>query len=262
MFKFYLASLLFFSSSLVVVNASTIKTIKICAENSQWFPYIFEKNGKAMGVQVEVMTLALKAIEQPYELKLIPWKRCLHYAKEGIVDALIGASYTKERNSYLFYPLGAKEAANNDELAKYRLADVDYTIISLQSNPFNYTGNLKNIPQPILTPAGYAIINDFKKAGLDVDDGAPTDEKNIEKLLQYQKGSVAIVKAFATFILHTKQYGDLLYISKNSIKVKSGFMAFSRKGNVSVKTREKIWRAIEKYRKQHIEKLYEKYLKK
>jgi hypothetical protein len=44
----------------------------------------------------------------------------LHYAKNGKIDALLGASYNAERDEYMFYPVKANETGQRIVLGLLR----------------------------------------------------------------------------------------------------------------------------------------------
>jgi len=73
------------------------ETIKISA--TSWIPYT-SKDLKSGGFLTEICQVALEKAGYKSKVKFTPWKRAVNMTKTGKSDALIGASYTKERTEY------------------------------------------------------------------------------------------------------------------------------------------------------------------
>lgn len=241
-------------------SLNSFATIKICMEDSNWFPYIFSsENRSPTGIQVDIIEHALKKQNVDYRFEMLPWKRCLDYVKRGVFDACIGASHNEERSRYMTYPSGAREAAKNSSRAKFRIAQVDYVVVNLKEENYEFDGDVGKIPTPVYIPMGFSIAESLKKKGVDVDSNAKSDSVNFKKLLYRKEGSVVVVYPSAYKFLETDPKGGTLKISDKAIKSKSNFMPFSKKTKVSKKTQELIWNQISKSRELLIDSLFLKY---
>jgi ABC-type amino acid transport substrate-binding protein len=242
------------------LSSVSAKEIKVCAEDSQWFPMVFKsENGEIRGVQVDIVKKSLDSLNLKYDLKLLPWKRCLRNVEEGSYDAAIGASYTKTRALFMNYPISAKESAENSTKHQQRIAQSEYVVVTHNGSNFKFDGNLNVVPQPIYVPAGFSIAEDLRRVGLEVDDGAKKDISNFQKLLRSKKGSVVAIRELALSYKQTLKTGNELIISSRSIKSKSNYLGFSKKTKLSEETIQKIWKQITKTREESIKALYKKY---
>jgi polar amino acid transport system substrate-binding protein len=229
-------------------------------EDSNWFPYIFSSGkGDPTGIQVDIVEHALKTQKIDYRFEMLPWKRCLDYVKRGVYDACIGASFNEERAKYMSYPDGAREASVNSSRARNRIAQVEYVIVNLKEQQFEFDGDLTKIPSPIYIPMGFSLAGDLRKKGLEVDSNSKSDEVNFKKLLFRKEGSVVVVHPSAYKFLRTSKEGNYLKISKKRLKSKSNFFSFSNKSKVSRVMRERIWKQISNSRALLKDSLYLKY---
>lgn len=76
---------------------------KVVIAATDWAPYSGSDllNG---GFLSEIAITAFAKVGYTPELKILPWKRALSEAQEGVYEALIGASYTEERAAFFIYP--------------------------------------------------------------------------------------------------------------------------------------------------------------
>jgi len=92
---------LFFITMLLSFLDLFAKVITISA--TEWKPYTSD-NLQGKGFFSEVAVSALKLAGYDADVKIYPWARALEMTKAGNSDALLGASYLKERESFLSYP--------------------------------------------------------------------------------------------------------------------------------------------------------------
>lgn len=234
--------------------------MKICMEDTQWIPLIFsgEKN-RPTGVIVEIAKLALEQTSINYSFHVLPWKRCLQYVRDGVMDSALGASFNKERSTYMDYPTGAKRAAKNNEKAEFRIIQADYVVVSLASQNFEFTGEFEKIPSPIYIPSGYSIASDLRELGLEVDSQAKEDLTNFLKLEKRKIGSVIVIRPLAERYIRENVKKNFFKISKKSIKSKSTFLTFSKKTKIKKNLQLNIWNAIKNVRETQVNKIIQKY---
>ncbi len=82
--------------------ANNIKKEKISIVATNWIPYT-SKDLSSGGFFTEISQTALEKAGYKTEVKFVPWKRAVNMTKSGKADALLGASYTKERTEYFLY---------------------------------------------------------------------------------------------------------------------------------------------------------------
>lgn len=69
-----------------------------------WEPYVIFENGKASGVDVDIIRELCKRLGFELEIQENPWKRALMYIKKGKADAIFSPRYTEERAEFMYYP--------------------------------------------------------------------------------------------------------------------------------------------------------------
>ena len=248
-----------FSSTIFSLSAQA-RPVKVCLEDSQWFPMIYKNyKGEISGVQVDIIKGALEKLNIKYSLNMLPWKRCLMKVSEGDYDAALGASYSDERSKYLYYPKNAKKNSMLNGKHNKRVAQSVYVAINLKSQNYIFDGNLSKVPVPVYIPAGFSIAEDLKGVGVLVDDGAKKDILNFKKLLRGEKGTVIAIEGFAKAYIESSDKKKFFSISSRSVKSKSNYLAFSKKSKIKSQVVGYIWDAIEVERKKNITKLYRKH---
>lgn len=232
-------SLLLFSSGYVVAGTSGVA--RICLDESEWYPFTLVKNGVASGIHIDIIKRAFERVGVAVRFSPMPWKRCLREAMQGRVDAVATASYNDERAVYLRYP----NDATIEQKSRYRVMQIEYVIMTLKSDPFQFDGNINMLPTPVRAPRGYSVVADLNKLGVVVDDNAASDEINIRKLLREQRGAVVLIPEMAEKLSLRANYKGKLKVSDIPWKSKSYFLPFSKKTNISDVTIRAIWSEIE-----------------
>lgn len=90
---------------LIHLNIFSLSTFKICSTVTS--PYINGdmNTGEAKGgIDIEVMDYIFKKLNINYEIKLMPWSKCLFELKEGLYDSALQTSKDPEREKYLSFP--------------------------------------------------------------------------------------------------------------------------------------------------------------
>ena len=230
------------------VNASSVegdvgdKVLLICSDANYWFPYTFDDKGVSKGLHVDLVTNALAKLDIKAVIKPLPWKRCLFSAKKGKYDAVISASYKEGRAEYLYYP----EDADLGGVSKQRLTQVEYTILTLNRNAFDFDGDFSKIPEPVRVPLGYSIADDLSKKGLLVKTSTKGIYNSLRNLVNHRMGSIVTTMDIARLVAKDKTAG--LHVSLVPIKSKSYYMAFSKKTTLTSAEREGIWDNIAEVR--------------
>ncbi len=222
----------------VSANSAEGKVISICSDANYWFPYTFNENGVSKGLHVDLVKNALAKLGISAVIEPLPWKRCLFSAKKGRYDAVISASYKQERAEYLYYP----EDAALGGVSMQRLTQVEYTILTLKSNAFDFDGGFSKIPEPVRVPLGYSIADDLSKKGLFVKTSTKGIYNSLRNLVNQRAGSIVTTKDIAVLVAKDTSIG--LHVSSVPIKSKSYFIAFSKKTALTDSERVEIWNNI------------------
>jgi len=224
--------------------AKAESAIKICMDESDWYPFTIVKNGKGVGIHIDIIKEALSNLGYTYTFRIMPWKRCLNEAKQGHFDAVATASFNQSRAEFLDYPKGAAK----EHKSSYRVMQVEYVVVTLRDDSYKFDGDIKTIPRPIRAPRGYSIVGDLEKQGLVVDDNSANDEINIKKLLREGRGSVVVIPEMVRMLSQQLAYKNKLTISEIPWKSKSYFLPFSKLSHLSDSAKTLIWSEIKKTR--------------
>jgi polar amino acid transport system substrate-binding protein len=154
-------------------GAALAEPLKVCTV--EWPPYtIGGAAGKEVsGTHTDLVVEALKRLGFEAKVDQIPWERCLKEAENGRYDVVYSASYKPERAAFAVYP-------------KRPLQSVSYVAVVAKGTGQGWGADHDpaKLPQPVAAPLGFSITADLKKmAGVTVDDGATTDQQNLQKLL-------------------------------------------------------------------------------
>ena len=226
------------------VSVSAAGKIAICSDNNFWYPFTLVKDGKSAGMHIDIIAKALSNLGYQAEFKPLPWKRCLSEAEQGGMEAVATASYKDQRAVFMYYPSDAATAKKSDQ----RVMQVEYVVVTMADNNYEFNGDVTSIPAPIRAPRGYSIVDDLKKQGVKVDDKANGDENNIKKLIRGGTGSVVTIPEVVKVLSEKAEYKGKLKISAQPLKSKSYFLPISKASKLSTDEREKIWAEIAKVR--------------
>ncbi|WP_250654962.1 substrate-binding periplasmic protein [Alkalimarinus coralli] len=218
--------------------------IRVCLDESEWYPFTFVKYGAASGIHIDIIKHASGRIGMPLVFVAMPWKRCLREASQGRVDAVATASYNDDRAAFLKYPDDASLAGKSP----HRVMQVEYVIVTMSNDSFEFDNNIEDIPRPVRAPRGYSVVADLNKLGIPVDDNAASDEINIRKLLREGRGTVVVIPEMAEKLNQNPAYKGKLKISQKPWKSKSYFLPFSKKSRISDQDIRRLWDEIEKVR--------------
>ncbi|MEY9543146.1 polar amino acid transport system substrate-binding protein [Bradyrhizobium diazoefficiens] len=105
-------------------------------------PYMYEENGKVVGLVVDVEKEAFEKAGYDVEFRIVPWSRALQEVKDGTSDVLASAGRTPDREQFLDYvdePLYFSEMVlfvKKDRLLPYTgdLAELKEVVIGAVNN--------------------------------------------------------------------------------------------------------------------------------
>jgi polar amino acid transport system substrate-binding protein len=133
------------------------------------YSYVDTETGQPAGVDTEIVSAALNAIGQPFEIQLFPWERAKKMLENGQADAAFQFVGTPERR------------------AQYRLAGPirnGITVFMARGDgPSDYQTLSDLAPYVIGTVRGFAYTDAFDQAKLKKDSGAADVEQLLRKLV-------------------------------------------------------------------------------
>ena len=126
-----------------------------------------------------------------FELRALPWMRCLILASRGDVDAILGASFTPERALDLVYP---RDARGQPDEAR-RLFAQGYRLLRRQGGALDTDGQrFMNLVGPIGVERGHSSASFARGAGADTDDNHPDVLAMLAKLRSGRLGGVLVAE--------------------------------------------------------------------
>jgi polar amino acid transport system substrate-binding protein len=219
------------------------KIITMCVDNNDWKPFSFISKGTATGVFIDLMKGGASKAGYKLRFKPMPWDVCIKQVQEGNLDGAVPASYKAERAAFMLYPDDA--ATNND--SKWAVGKADYVVlvkIGTKDGDYEYSGDVKTLPQPVFVPRSYSIADDIKKQGLQVSSNARYDEVNLYQLLQSSGGSAVAAGVAVEAILTNKFFANKFKVSKQAFTTKTYYMPFAKTTKVPKADVQKIWDEI------------------
>lgn len=97
--KTVLTAIIFF----LLFSPVAVLAEKLVFVGSEWPPYLFMKDEKPAGADVDMLAEACKRAGVEPEILQMPWKRALRDAKEGEVDAVFFPRKTEDRVKFLYF---------------------------------------------------------------------------------------------------------------------------------------------------------------
>lgn len=102
---FFLIVLIIGGMTLNTYSGSIHEPIIICIDAAGWPPYSYKDpsvKGKSIGITVDIISEILSRKGLKFEIKTLPWKRCLKYVEAGKYHIVIDASRNPEREKNFF----------------------------------------------------------------------------------------------------------------------------------------------------------------
>jgi hypothetical protein len=220
---------------LMISTASQARDLTMCIDPR------FSKQGE-LKVFSHMMYTATQMAGHSLNLVPMNWEECQETVRGGKYDGAIPASYNTDRAEYMVFP---SDAGKNPD-SKWAVGRLNYVIITPAAINYQYNGDPKTIPQPVLIPEGYSVINDLRKIApsLNIKEIGTDDKTNLVRLLNgSEKGSVVMMDSYADTLLARSLFKGKLKPSK-AVFSKTYYMPFSRSAAIPQADIQKIWDKI------------------
>jgi len=152
-------------------DLNTDKSIELVT--LQFPPYIWCEEGKALGVDAEIIDALFKRVGKPYTLECLPWKRTLHQLAAGEVDGAFPAFKTPRREGFA-------------KFLEYPLHYSEYKVVVLKGHEFDVSDIDSLKEKELGIDIGFSVSPVFDKARhnghLSVNE-AYSSEQNVKKLV-------------------------------------------------------------------------------
>ena len=114
------------------LEAQTIEIPPLKVVGVELPPFVFEENGEAKGIMVDIIREASRRIDLPVEFSLNPWPRAMTQIQTGEADAIIPTQYKPERDQLLRFPATP-------------LHQFNFVILSRTELGTDYNGNISDL---------------------------------------------------------------------------------------------------------------------
>lgn len=219
--------------------AYTAQRVRICVDQADWRPYMYVEQGEVRGLHADILRLALESVDLQADFRPMPWVRCQLQAERGDVDAIGPLMYTVVRDQIFYYPtLGTLPDVRR------ALGENLDVVVTLASTGFEYDGQPTSLPAPVRVPRGWEIAPFLREQGLEVDDGAPSEQAVLAKLIREGSGSAVANRLSADLLIAQMGLESRLHVSRLPVRPVPYFLAFSRRGRFTSETRDRVWQAI------------------
>ncbi|MGY2238659.1 substrate-binding periplasmic protein [Pseudomonas gingeri] len=134
-----------------------------------WAPYVYEENGRAVGLDYETTAIVFQRLGIEVEWQFLPWKRCLAMLEQGQADGALDIFHNSERDATLLYP-------------EEPLSEVEFVLFYAKArpHPVSTLDDLKGLT--VGTSPGYFYGESFNDSPQFRREPAPTHEANFGKL--------------------------------------------------------------------------------
>ncbi len=199
----------------------------VCFNN--YPPYHYMENNSPSGIAVEIANRVALSLGIKIKYQLLPWSRCLMYAKSGKVDAILFIFKKKEREDFLYYH---KENLIAHEVnALYALNNKD---ISFNGDIEN---DLKSYTIGIIQDFSYG--NTFDNASKTLTLDTVTDAPKLLKKLILGRNDCILYNTLLTNWYSRKMgiQGKIKRIDP-PVSIEPGYIAFSKKAETEVLSKQ------------------------
>ncbi|WHS63302.1 transporter substrate-binding domain-containing protein [Pseudomonas sp. G2-4] len=208
------ALLLFFLSM-----AARAEKLRIVTE--PWAPYVYEENGRMLGLDYETTAIVFKRLGIDVEWQFLPWKRCLAMLEQGLADGALDIFHSDERDAMLLYP-------------SEPLSDVEFVMFYANARPYPFRTLDDLGGLTVGTSPGYLYSPAFSESSLFKRETAPTHEANFGKL---QLGRIDLLitdRRVGRHVLTQMQLGDQITENPTVVSRQSQYLAVRRNAGMDL----------------------------
>jgi len=186
-----------------------------------WAPYVYEENGKSLGLDYETTAIVFKRLGIEVEWQFLPWKRCLSMLETGQADGALDIFHSDERDATLLYP-------------SEPLSEVEFVMFysNEHPHPFSTLNDLKGLT--IGTSPGYLYSPDFSGSTLFTREPAPTHEANFGKLIRGRIDLLITDRRVGQHLLDELNIRDQITENPTVISHQSQYLAVRRNAGMDL----------------------------
>lgn len=201
---------------LCLLHSPAVLADSLRVVSEAWPPYVFEQDGRYLGVDLEVAERVLEVLGHEVTWELLPWKRAVRTVSLGRAQAILDIVPSPERVETLIFP--DEPLSTNDTVLFYHRD---------RPHRFETLADLSGLK--IGVSPGYTYGNPEFMAATDfVRESAPTVEANIAKLLRGRLDMVAMDRRVGLNMVHELGIADQLEYHSRTLASGQLYLAFHR----------------------------------
>jgi polar amino acid transport system substrate-binding protein len=237
--SFLLISLLLFNHAQATDIAAP--EVRLCYEDVSVYPWI---TGDMKGLVIQELLHVEKITKIKLKFIRLPWKRCQIDAKNGKLDGLIAASFTKERTQWGVYPTKKSGELNRN----LRLHTDSFKVFTSKGSSIRFSnGRFENLGKHLIgVQLGYSVGTDLEEQGYATHSSFSTAH-DLLQALDSKVVKVAVLQNYETI----KTLKDNPWLKKNIIgqkhlfKVADQYLLFTKKFySEHPEISKRLWNAI------------------
>lgn len=206
---------------LLLCLSITARAEKLRIVTEPWAPYVYEEQGKMLGLDYETTAIVFKRLGIDVEWQFLPWKRCLVMLEQGLADGALDIFHSDKRDAMLLYP-------------SEPLSDVEFVMFyaNARPHPFRTLDDLGGLT--IGTSPGYLYSQAFSESTLFTRETAPTHEANFGKL---QLGRIDLLitdRRVGRHVLEQMRLGDQITENPTVVSRQSQYLAVRRNAGMDL----------------------------
>lgn len=221
--------MLFLVMCVILSTADAFAGRKLLVVAEEFAPFEFEKDGKVVGVDVDIATKIFNEMNIDFEVKILPWKRAWKRIESGKADAVFSTSRKEKRKEFLYYP---KEDMWVSEYVFFTQGNMNQPV------KIGYEDALNN-KSKIGVIAGNSYHDSFWKAFPNKPDGslnamldaATNVDLNLKKLSKKRTDLYIVDKIVGSYMVQINNLQDKITFSNTVLFSKGYPMPFAKKSS-------------------------------
>lgn len=238
------AGCLFLGWALCAHASPPASPLRICYEDVVQYPWT---TPEGEGLNFVLMEMVRQKLQENFVMQARPWKRCLAYAANGEVDAVMGAADTPERRRYAVFPA----RANGEARTEARLYATGFHIFVRKGSAIQWDGKqFHHLHGTVAAQAGFITAERLRAMGLPLDDSSKTAENGL-RLLHGGLVEAAVLQGEQALknLQENPQFQSNIQVLPKPFLSLTMYLMVSKKIYALQKPRiDAIWQAIEQVR--------------
>ncbi|MBV8464969.1 MAG: hypothetical protein JO218_03395 [Burkholderiales bacterium] len=174
--RMLIIGLLLACTTAATAAATAWKTITLCSEDQDNYPWIMQRRPSYISVMLEMMAPRLGV---RIELVAKPWKRCLQEMQLGVVDGVVNSSFLPER-----VPMGVYPMRDGQPDARRRMLTNGYSLYKVRGSPVDWDGkHLTGLDGIVGAQTSFSIVDQLRAMKVKVDDSSKSGSDVLRNLV-------------------------------------------------------------------------------